>query len=158
MTIQQTALRAADDAPRALIPEAILQLGLGFWGSKTLLSAVELGVFTELGDGPVLGDELAARLGLHPRSSWDFLDALVALGMLERDDGAYGNTPHTALCLDRSSPSYIGGMLEMADALSVQRSCRPGRFPQPAQRPVPRQSRQPKTRPTRTQGRPTCTF
>jgi hypothetical protein len=52
----------------------------------------------------------------------------------------------------------IGGMLEMANALSVHRSCRPGRFPQPAQRPVPRQSRQPKTRPTRTQGRPTCTF
>jgi precorrin-6B methylase 2 len=116
MTIQQTALRTADDAPPTLTPEGILQLGLGFWGSKTLLSAVELGVFTELGDGPVLGDELATRLGLHPRSRWDFLDALVALGMLERDDGTYRNTPHTALFLDRSRPSYIGGMLEMANA------------------------------------------
>src|SRR6266508_864549 len=36
--------------------------------------------------------------------------------MLERDDGAYRNTPHTALFLDRSRPSYIGGMLEMANA------------------------------------------
>ena len=55
MTIQQTALRTADDAPGALSPEGIMQLGLGFWGSKTLLSAVELGVFTELGDGPLRG-------------------------------------------------------------------------------------------------------
>jgi precorrin-6B methylase 2 len=116
MTTQQTGLRAADDAPSTLTPEAILQVGLGFWGSKTLLSAVELGVFTELSDGPLLGDKLAARLGLHPRSRWDFLDALVALGMLEREDGAYRNTPHTALFLDRSSPAYIGGLLEMANA------------------------------------------
>jgi hypothetical protein len=87
MAIQQTALRTADDPPGALSPEAIMQLGLGFWGSKTLLSAVELGVFTELGDGPLLGEELAARLGLHPRIRWDFLDALVALGVLELAPG-----------------------------------------------------------------------
>jgi O-methyltransferase domain/Dimerisation domain len=116
MTIQQPALRTADDAPGGLSPEGIMQLGLGFWGSKTLLSAVELGVFTELGDGPLLAEELAARLNLHPRSKWDFLDALVALGMLERQDGAYRNPPHTALFLDRSRPSYIGGLLEMASA------------------------------------------
>jgi hypothetical protein len=97
-------------------PEHILALGLGFWGSKTLLSAVELGVFTELRDGPLSGEELAGRLELHPRSRRDFLDALVALGMLERDDGTYRNTPETALVLDRSKPSYIGGMLEMANA------------------------------------------
>jgi hypothetical protein len=33
-------------------PDAILQLGLAFWGSKSLLSAVELGLFTELAKGP----------------------------------------------------------------------------------------------------------
>jgi O-methyltransferase domain/Dimerisation domain len=97
-------------------PEHIFALGLGFWGSKTLLSAVELGVFTELRDGPLTGEELAGRLELHPRSWRDFLDALVALGMLEREDGTYRNTPETALFLDRSKPSYVGGMLEMANA------------------------------------------
>ena len=104
------------EAAEATTPERILALGLGFWGSKTLLSAVELGVFTELADGPLRGEELAARVGLHPRSWRDFLDALVALGMLERDDGAYRNTPETALFLDRSKAPYIGGMLEMANA------------------------------------------
>jgi len=97
-------------------PEAILQLGLGFWGSKTLLSAVELGVFTELADGPVSSDELTARLGLHLRGSRDFLDALVALGMLDREDGRYSNTAATDLFLDRRKPSYLGGLLEMANA------------------------------------------
>src|ERR687883_900224 len=70
-------------------PEQILGLGLGFWGSKTLLSAVEIGLFTELAkeEGPLDLEALSERLMLHSRSARDFLDALVALGMLER----YGN-------------------------------------------------------------------
>jgi precorrin-6B methylase 2 len=113
---QATASTTAAGASTASTPEGILQLGLGFWGSKTLLSAVELGVFSELADSPLHGEELAARIGLHPRAWPDFLDALVALGMLTREDGAYGNTPETAVFLDRAQPSYIGGMLEMANA------------------------------------------
>src|SRR6476660_2950088 len=74
-------------------PEHILQVGFGFWASKMLLSAVELGVFTELGKGPMSLDELRTNLGLHPRSARDFFDALVAHGFLDRDDaGAYRNT------------------------------------------------------------------
>lgn len=97
-------------------PGRIMQLGLGFWGSKALLSAVELGVFTVLADGPCDGVELASQLGLHPRSARDFLDALVALGMLARDGQMYANTVETNLFLDSRKPSYMGGMLEMANA------------------------------------------
>jgi len=94
-----------------------MQLGLGFWGSKTLLSAVELGLFTELAKENSLDAEtLSERLMLHPRSARDFLDALVALGMLERDGDRYANTTETDLFLDRAKPSYIGGILEMANA------------------------------------------
>ena len=100
----------------AATPAQILQLGLGFWASKTLLTAVELGVFSELADGPLDGDQLRERLGLHTRSARDFLDALVALGMLEREGRHYSNTPETSLFLDRAKPSYIGGLLEMANA------------------------------------------
>jgi SAM-dependent methyltransferase/predicted transcriptional regulator len=96
-------------------PDHILQTGLAFWASKTLLSAVEMEVFTELARGPEEGHALAGRLGLHPRSSRDFLDALVALGFLEREDGSYRNTPATDLYLDKRKPAYIGGMLEMAN-------------------------------------------
>lgn len=98
-------------------PAAIMQLGMAFFGSKTLLSAVELGVFSELASAGALdSDTLRKRLGLHPRSTRDFFDALVALGMLEREDGRYANTPATDLFLDRAKPSYMGGILEMANA------------------------------------------
>ena len=97
-------------------PDAILQLGFAFWGSKTLLSAVELGLFTLLADGPLSVETVTARLALHPRSVRDFLDALVALGQLERKDGLYANTAAGALFLDRRKPTYVGGILEMANA------------------------------------------
>jgi precorrin-6B methylase 2 len=103
-------------SPEPLTPEGILQLGLGFWASKTLLSAVELGIFTELGRGPLSADDLIARLGLHRRSAHDFLDALVALGMLERGSNSYANAPATDLFLDRNKQAYVGGLLEMANA------------------------------------------
>jgi hypothetical protein len=96
-------------------PEHILQVGLGFWASKTLLSAIEMGVFTELAHRPEDLETLRGRLGLHPRSARDFLDTLVALGFLERRDGVYRNTPDTDLFLDSRKPSYLGGMLEMAN-------------------------------------------
>ncbi len=98
-----------------LTPERILQTGLAFWASKTLLSAIEMGVFTELAHGPEGFEALSGRLGLHPRSSRDFLDALVAIGFLQRDGDRYANTPETDLFLDRRKPSYIGGILEMAN-------------------------------------------
>lgn len=99
-----------------LSPARILQLGLGFWGPKVLLSAVELGVFTHLAAGPLDRATLAQRLGIHPRGAHDFLDALVALGMLERDGDRYRNTPETDCFLDRTKPAYVGGMLEMTNA------------------------------------------
>ncbi len=96
-------------------PDQILQVGLGFWASKALLSAIEMELFTELARHPEDGESLRDRLGLHPRSARDFLDALVALGFLERDGGIYRNTPSTELFLDKRKPSYIGGILEMAN-------------------------------------------
>jgi precorrin-6B methylase 2 len=92
-----------------------MQVGLGFWASKTLLSAVEMELFTELARHPESGEALRDRLGLHSRSYQDFLDALVALGFLERGDGVYRNTPSTDLFLDKHKPSYVGGILEMAN-------------------------------------------
>ena len=103
-------------ATRQLTPQGIMQVGVGFLGSKTLLSAVELGLFTELAKGPLDAKALTGRLKLHPRSALDFFDALVALGMLKRTGTRYANTPETALFLDRAKQSYIGGILEMANA------------------------------------------
>jgi hypothetical protein len=101
----------------AVTPNNIMQLGLSFWASKTLLTAVELGLFTELAKGAMPAEAIGERLNLHPRALRDFLDTLVSLDMLERDDeGLYSNTPEADLFLDRTKPSYLGGMLEMANA------------------------------------------
>jgi len=96
-------------------PDKIIQVGLGFWASKTLLSAIEMELFTELAKHPEDLNTLQGRMGLHPRSARDFLDALVALGFLMREGGKYHNTPETALFLDKNKSSYIGGILEMAN-------------------------------------------
>jgi SAM-dependent methyltransferase len=98
-----------------LSPDKIMQLGSAFWSSKTLLSAIELGLFTELaGKEPQDLADIRQVLGLHERSARDFLDALVALGMLQRlPDGRYTNTAEAEIYLDRKKLSYVGGMLEM---------------------------------------------
>lgn len=102
-----------------LNPGHILQIGMAFFASKCLLSAVELDLFTRLGDKALTAEELRKLLDLHPRAVPDFPDALVALGLLARDgdgpDARYRNTPECAHFLDRTKPSYIGGILEMAN-------------------------------------------
>lgn len=103
-------------ASAPLSPERILQTGTAFWPAKVLLSAVELGLFSTLAAGPLEDDRLGERLGLHPRARRDFLDSLVALGFLQREGGFYANTAETDLFLDRAKPSYVGGLLEMANA------------------------------------------
>jgi hypothetical protein len=115
-------------------PDHIMQVGFGFWASKTLLSAVEMELFTELAKHPEDAETLRKRLGLHERSALDFLDTLVALGFLERREGTYSNTPATDLFLDKRKPSYLGGILEWpttvctASGATSRKGCEPGRF------------------------------
>lgn len=101
-----------------LTPERILQTGMAFWPSRTLLTAVKLDLFTKLGSARLSGRELQRVLGLHDRSNPDFFDTLVALKFLNREgDGevsVYSNTAETSAFLDRASPAFIGGFLEMA--------------------------------------------
>lgn len=82
----------------------ILHTATAFWASRVLLTAEELG----------------RRLKLHPRGTYDFFDALVALKFLERDGdgpaGRYRNTRETAAFLDRKSPAYIGGLPDMLNS------------------------------------------
>jgi hypothetical protein len=108
------------DTTARLDPGPILQTAFGFWSSKVLLTAVEFGVFTSLHDRAATGAALGGALGMHPRGIADFFDALVAMKLLDREgDGppaTYSNTPTAALYLDRHSPRYIGGILEMLNA------------------------------------------
>ena len=103
-----------------LDPGRIMQTATAFWASKVLLTAVELDLFSTLGDGAMTAPQLGDALGLHPRGTYDFFDTLVALKFLERDgdgpEGRYRNTPETAAFLNKASPTYIGGLAEMLGA------------------------------------------
>src|SRR4051794_6308769 len=87
------------DAP--VTPDKIMQIALGFMVSKTLLTAVELGLFTELANGPATAAAIQEKLGLNERGVLDFLDSLVSVGLLERTDGVYANVPSADVFLDR---------------------------------------------------------
>jgi len=114
-TAGRTLARARVRRP-ALSPARLLQLGLGFWGPRTLLSAVELGVFSILAKGALAESQLREKLRIHQRSARDFFDALVGLGILQRKAGRYSNAPDVDAFLDRAKPAYAGGILEMAAA------------------------------------------
>lgn len=96
-----------------------MQIGLGFWASKTLLVATKLGLFTLLDSGSLTAEQIQASLKLHGKSLVDFLDALHSLGFLLREGlgrGAqYRNTPETDAFLVKGKAQYIGGFLEMAN-------------------------------------------
>jgi hypothetical protein len=93
--------------------DRIFSLGHAFRASKALLSATELGLFTVLAEGPLDRDHLTTRLGIAERGARDFFDALVALGLLQRDEaGRYSNVPEADLYLDQRKPTYVGGELE----------------------------------------------
>ncbi len=103
----------------AIDPSKIMQIGMGFWASKTLLTAVNMNLFTHLATGEKSGQQIQQLLGLHERSLYDFLDTLVALGFLQRsglkENSSYSNMPDVNLFLDKNKPTYIGGILEMSN-------------------------------------------
>jgi len=100
-------------------PSKIMQVGTGFMAAKTLLTAVNMELFTILAKRELSGKAIESRLGLHNRNLYDFLDALVALGFLKRtglkETSLYKNAEDTDLFLDKNKPSYMGGILEMCN-------------------------------------------
>ncbi|SDL90166.1 methyltransferase [Kriegella aquimaris] len=100
-------------------PSKIMQVGTGFMATKTLLTAVNMELFTILSKRELSGKDIQSRLGLHNRNLYDFLDALVALGFLKRtgikETSLYKNAPDSDMFLDKNKPSYVGGILEMCN-------------------------------------------
>lgn len=128
----------------ATTPDTLLQSVMGFWRSAILLSAHELGLFAELATGPHDAVTLETRLGLRQDATADFLEALVALGLVEQSGSHYRNTPEASLFLDPAKPAYIGrwfamasaAMREMADLTTHLRAVGPNEHehPSPADR------------------------
>lgn len=105
----------------AINPSKIMQIGMGFWASKVMLTAVKLQLFTHLAKHSMFTKDIKQKLGLNcsDRHVYDWLDCLVSLGFLERkglmENAQYSNTAETDIFLDKNKPTYMGGILEMAN-------------------------------------------
>ncbi|EHR70289.1 IclR-like transcriptional regulator [Burkholderiales bacterium JOSHI_001] len=103
-----------------LSPDLLLKDTLDLWSSRALAAGQHLGVFAELGKGPRTAARLAATLGLAPGAASDLLDALVALGWLQREgddaDAVYVSTRTSAQYLDPRGSAYLGDLLQAARA------------------------------------------
>ena len=104
--------------PTSADPAAIFQIATGFMAAKHLFAANELGLFEALADSPATLDALAARCGLTPRATRISADAMVALGLLERDGDAYRNGPVSATFLSGRTPADLRPLLRFWDKVS----------------------------------------
>lgn len=103
-------------------PARIMQVGMGFWASKALLAAVHFKLFSLLANGKKMtGEEIKNALNLKTtiRHVLDWLDVLTILSFLNREgvftEAVYSNSNDAEVFLDKNKPSYIGGLLEMAN-------------------------------------------
>ncbi|MGI5519953.1 methyltransferase [Micromonospora sp. CA-259024] len=111
-TVEDRLLVPLDD------PFDVMHVGWSFLRSRLLATAMELGVFTTLGDRALPSGQLRAELGLHPRAAQDFLDALAALGLLLRCGDQYRNSPAAARYLIPGTETFVGGFLRMTTELA----------------------------------------
>jgi SAM-dependent methyltransferase len=99
-------------------PEPIVRIALGFMAAKHLFAASELGLFEALAGSPATVDALAARIGLTRRTARISADAMVALGLLERDGDQYQNGPAAASFLAGQASADLRPLLRFWDTIS----------------------------------------
>jgi acetylserotonin N-methyltransferase len=96
-------------------PALILDYIEAFRRSKTMFTAVRLGVFDELEQAPQTAEHLAGRLHLNASALRRLLDACVVLGLFERDGSGYRNAPIAARYLVSTSPDTLSGYIVYSD-------------------------------------------
>jgi len=88
-------------------PDLIFQTAIGFWMSKHLFAANELGLFEKLADRPLALEELARDLSIPPRTARISADAMLALGFVEKQDNRYQNSPVSQTFLSGKTPADL---------------------------------------------------
>jgi hypothetical protein len=101
--------------PHALSLAEVFQLGY-YWETKILLTAVTLDIFSALESRSLTASEAAAKLGTNERALGLLMNALVASGLLTRDDMRYANSDVAQRYLIRDRPGYVGHLLLLHDA------------------------------------------
>jgi protein-L-isoaspartate O-methyltransferase len=89
----------------------ILGIARAFQESRVLLSGAELDLFTLLAPAPMKAPDIAAQIGADLRALTIELDALAAMGLLVKRDGAYRTEPSAAELLASGRPGSILPMI-----------------------------------------------
>ena len=108
------------ELPASVTPDLILQTAMGFMASKHLFVATEIGLFEHLSQGPATLDEIAQRTGVPRRTARISADAMVALGLLERQGDRYQNSPVAAVFLSGQAPADLRPLLRFWNRLSYR--------------------------------------
>lgn len=95
-----------------MTPEPLMHLFFSMVPARVLMSGVQLQVFSHISAGQRTAEEIAEAAGASERGMRMLLDALVALGLLAKQNERYELTPLAAEYLVRESPDYMGAMLE----------------------------------------------
>ena len=98
-----------------ITPEPIMRIALGFMAAKHLFVASSIGVFEKLASGPATLDELAAKCAIPQRTLGISADAMVSLGLLERDGNRYRNSAAAAAFLSGGGGHDLRPILRFFD-------------------------------------------
>lgn len=91
--------------------QRIWDIARGFQPSRILLTAVELGIFAEVGEGAVESVHVAERIGADARGTDRLMNALVAIGLLEKEGDRFRNSEDAREYLVPGKPGCVGGAL-----------------------------------------------
>lgn len=98
--------------PQQPTPQLFFQTVNAYQRTEALKAAVELEVFTAIGEDKKTAVEIAERTGASERGMRILCDFLCLMGFLTKDGSNYKLTPESAIFLNKSSPAYLGGSLE----------------------------------------------
>ena len=93
-------------------PQLFFQTINAYQRTEGLKAAIELEVFTAVGEGNKTAADIAKRCGTSERGMRILCDFLSIMGFLNKDGNSYGLTPDSATFLDKRSPAYLGGATE----------------------------------------------
>jgi (2Fe-2S) ferredoxin/predicted O-methyltransferase YrrM len=109
----RAAQRAREQA--GMLPEDLDNLIRGYWPSRVMLTALDLDLFTAVGDD-ASAEVVAGRLKTDPRATEMLLNAVASLKLLRKTDGKFQNTAASARFFTQTSKDNArGGLLHMAN-------------------------------------------
>src|ERR1700676_4741882 len=97
-------------------PELIFDTLNAYQRTAALRGAIELDLFTAIGEGVTTPAALAGKLKVAERGARILCDYLVVIGLLTKQGGSYGLTPDSAVFLDRRSPACVGSAVQFLNS------------------------------------------